>query len=203
MSPPSEALCHGAVLQRSIQAELPACLALSLAAFSADYLPGHCLPAVHMLWCVGSMHSALTASACAWPGCSAWLPPLAQPAQTLFCTTYHLTCGNMSASLLLKHAGACPSGCRIGGATVLLVGVGLWSLGTVVAPPLAHMSLLALCASRVFVSRPQLPKAGCALQSACMLPSLSSRVTRCLALCAAVPACRSAPELMDISSVQL
>ena len=42
--------------------------------------------------------------------------------------------------------------CRIGGAKVLLVGVALWSLGTLVAPPAAKISLLALCASRVFVS---------------------------------------------------
>ena len=42
--------------------------------------------------------------------------------------------------------------CRIGGARVLMVGVVLWSLGTLVAPPAAKISLLALCASRVFVS---------------------------------------------------
>jgi ACS family sodium-dependent inorganic phosphate cotransporter len=41
---------------------------------------------------------------------------------------------------------------RIGGARVLLAGVALWSLGTLVAPPAAKLSLLALCASRVFVS---------------------------------------------------
>lgn len=40
---------------------------------------------------------------------------------------------------------------RIGGATVLLAGVAFWSLGTLVAPPLAHYSLLALCVSRVLV----------------------------------------------------
>lgn len=34
---------------------------------------------------------------------------------------------------------------------MLLAGVALWSLGTLVAPPAAHFSLLALCASRVFV----------------------------------------------------
>ena len=33
-----------------------------------------------------------------------------------------------------------------------MVGVVLWSLGTLVAPPAAKISLLALCASRVFVS---------------------------------------------------
>jgi hypothetical protein len=43
---------------------------------------------------------------------------------------------------------------RIGGAKVLLVGVFLWSLGTLLAPPAAHLSLLALCASRVFVRAP-------------------------------------------------
>ena len=42
--------------------------------------------------------------------------------------------------------------CRIGGARVLMAGVVLWSLGTLVAPPAAKISLLALCASRVFVS---------------------------------------------------
>ena len=41
---------------------------------------------------------------------------------------------------------------RIGGAKVLMAGVVLWSLGTLVAPPAAKISLLALCASRVFVS---------------------------------------------------
>ena len=39
----------------------------------------------------------------------------------------------------------------IGGAKVLAAGVALWSLGTLVAPPAAHMSLLALCATRLFV----------------------------------------------------
>ena len=34
---------------------------------------------------------------------------------------------------------------------MLSAGVGLWSLGTLIAPPAAKMSLLALCASRVFV----------------------------------------------------
>ena len=43
---------------------------------------------------------------------------------------------------------------RIGGARVLLAGVALWSLGTLLAPPAAHMGLLALCASRVFVRAP-------------------------------------------------
>lgn len=41
--------------------------------------------------------------------------------------------------------------CRIGGAMVLLAGVAFWSLGTLVAPPAAKLSLLALCASRVLV----------------------------------------------------
>lgn len=40
---------------------------------------------------------------------------------------------------------------RLGGARVLSAGVGLWSLGTLIAPPAAKTSLLALCASRVFV----------------------------------------------------
>lgn len=40
---------------------------------------------------------------------------------------------------------------RIGGAKVLMAGVALWSFGTLIAPPAAKMSLLALCASRVLV----------------------------------------------------
>ena len=39
----------------------------------------------------------------------------------------------------------------IGGARVLMAGVALWSLGTLVAPPAAHMGLWALCATRVLV----------------------------------------------------
>lgn len=39
----------------------------------------------------------------------------------------------------------------IGGSKVLMAGVALWSLGTLIAPPAAHMSLVALCATRVFV----------------------------------------------------
>ena len=39
----------------------------------------------------------------------------------------------------------------IGGAKVLLVGVAVWSLGTLIAPPAAQLSLFALCATRVFV----------------------------------------------------
>ncbi|CAG9461515.1 unnamed protein product [Pedinophyceae sp. YPF-701] len=40
---------------------------------------------------------------------------------------------------------------KIGGIKVLLAGVVLWSLGTAVAPPLAKMGILWLCASRFFV----------------------------------------------------
>lgn len=40
---------------------------------------------------------------------------------------------------------------RIGGARILFAGVLLWSLGTLIAPPAAHNSLIALCATRVFV----------------------------------------------------
>lgn len=39
----------------------------------------------------------------------------------------------------------------IGGARVLAAGVALWSIGTLIAPPAAKISLLALCATRVFV----------------------------------------------------
>lgn len=45
----------------------------------------------------------------------------------------------------------CCYSCRIGGAYVLMAGVALWSVGTLVAPPAAGISLLALCASRVLV----------------------------------------------------
>ena len=37
---------------------------------------------------------------------------------------------------------------------MLLAGVILWSMGTLLAPPAAKISLLALCASRVFVRTP-------------------------------------------------
>lgn len=40
---------------------------------------------------------------------------------------------------------------KIGGAKVLMAGVALWSLGTLIAPPAAQMSLWALCATRVLV----------------------------------------------------
>ncbi|KIZ04724.1 putative anion transporter 6 [Monoraphidium neglectum] len=40
---------------------------------------------------------------------------------------------------------------RIGGAKVLMAGVALWSFGTLIAPPAAHLGLWALCASRVLV----------------------------------------------------
>lgn len=40
---------------------------------------------------------------------------------------------------------------RIGGARILFAGVLLWSVGTLIAPPAAHNSLVALCATRVFV----------------------------------------------------
>ncbi|PNW71660.1 hypothetical protein CHLRE_16g663600v5 [Chlamydomonas reinhardtii] len=40
---------------------------------------------------------------------------------------------------------------KIGGAKVLAAGVALWSFGTLIAPPAAQTSLLALCATRVLV----------------------------------------------------
>lgn len=40
---------------------------------------------------------------------------------------------------------------RIGGARVLLAGVAIWSVGTLIAPPAAHLGLVALCATRLFV----------------------------------------------------
>jgi hypothetical protein len=44
--------------------------------------------------------------------------------------------------------------CRIGGAKVLMAGVALWSFGTLIAPPAAHLGIWALCATRVLVSTP-------------------------------------------------
>ncbi len=63
-----------------------------------------------------------------------------------------LGCGAsiMDVSCNYQHCTRCA--CRVGGAKVLLLGVLLWSIGTLAAPPLAHISLFALCASRVFVS---------------------------------------------------
>jgi MFS family permease len=40
---------------------------------------------------------------------------------------------------------------KIGGAKVLAAGVALWSFGTLIAPPAAQTSLVALCATRVLV----------------------------------------------------
>ncbi|GIL88401.1 hypothetical protein Vretimale_15008 [Volvox reticuliferus] len=40
---------------------------------------------------------------------------------------------------------------KIGGAKVLAAGVALWSFGTLIAPPAAQLSLLALCVTRVLV----------------------------------------------------
>lgn len=40
---------------------------------------------------------------------------------------------------------------RIGGAKVLMAGVLIWSLGTLIAPPCAKLSITALCASRMLV----------------------------------------------------
>ncbi|KAF6256196.1 carbohydrate transporter [Scenedesmus sp. NREL 46B-D3] len=40
---------------------------------------------------------------------------------------------------------------KIGGVKVLMAGVALWSFGTLIAPPAAHMGIWALCATRVLV----------------------------------------------------
>ena len=40
---------------------------------------------------------------------------------------------------------------RFGGARVIFGGVFAWSLGTLIAPPLAHYNFWALCVSRVLV----------------------------------------------------
>ena len=59
---------------------------------------------------------------------------------------------------------------------MLLAGVVLWSLGTLVAPPAAKISLLALCASRVFVSEtPALPGIE---QKLCVVPEWQRAVKR-------------------------
>jgi hypothetical protein len=54
--------------------------------------------------------------------------------------------------LLLLLALYCCCCCRIGGVKVLMAGVLLWSFGTLIAPPAAHMGIWALCATRVLVS---------------------------------------------------
>lgn len=60
----------------------------------------------------------------------------------LFCLTRVCAAPNPPAPRLRRS---------IGGARVLMAGVALWSLGTLVAPPAAHMGLWALCATRVLV----------------------------------------------------
>lgn len=84
---------------------------------------------------------AVTLPACTSPSCMSFWPKL-----------FLLGCGStiMDASCNYQHCTRCA--CRVGGAKVLLLGVLLWSIGTLAAPPLAHISLFALCASRVFVS---------------------------------------------------
>lgn len=52
------------------------------------------------------------------------------------------------------HSIPCLDPCRIGGAKVLMAGVALWSFGTLIAPPAAHLGIWALCATRVLVSPP-------------------------------------------------
>ena len=63
--------------------------------------------------------------------------------------------GTEGGRIFLAHLSACPPypppRRSIGGSRVLLVGVALWSLGTLVAPPAAKMGLIALCTTRLFV----------------------------------------------------
>ncbi|KAG1669069.1 hypothetical protein FOA52_003987 [Chlamydomonas sp. UWO 241] len=66
---------------------------------------------------------------------------------------------------------------KIGGAKVLLAGVALWSVGTLLAPPCASMSLMALCASRVIVGLGEgvAPSAATSILAKTMPPTERSR----------------------------
>lgn len=66
---------------------------------------------------------------------------------------------------------------KIGGAKVLAAGVALWSLGTLIAPPAAQNSLLALCASRVIVGLGEgvAPSAATSVLAKTMPPNERSR----------------------------
>jgi len=66
---------------------------------------------------------------------------------------------------------------KIGGAKVLAAGVALWSFGTLIAPPSAHMSLWALCATRVLVGLGEgfAPSAATSLLAKIMPPNERAR----------------------------
>lgn len=66
---------------------------------------------------------------------------------------------------------------KIGGAKVLAAGVALWSLGTLIAPPAAQSSLMALCASRVIVGLGEgvAPSAATSVLAKIMPPNERSR----------------------------
>ena len=66
---------------------------------------------------------------------------------------------------------------KIGGARVLLAGVALWSVGTLVAPPAAQMSLMALCITRMIVGLGEgvAPSAATSLLAKMMPPNERSR----------------------------
>ena len=66
---------------------------------------------------------------------------------------------------------------KIGGARVLLAGVLLWSVGTLVAPPAAKLSLLALCVTRMIVGLGEgvAPSAATSLLAKMMPPNERSR----------------------------
>ena len=162
---------------------LRACLAFGLAPFSAGWPPGtDCL--LRTCWmCWVPMHSALTASACAWPGCFAWPPSLAQPGQTSLCTTHNLTCGKRSAPPIAKAHWYMPIWLQdwwrhgaAGGSRLVVAG----HYRRASAGP--HEPPCAMCLSRLCESAPQLPDAGCYRQSSCRLLSLSSVVALCLAV---------------------
>jgi ACS family sodium-dependent inorganic phosphate cotransporter len=66
---------------------------------------------------------------------------------------------------------------KLGGARVLAAGVALWSLGTLVAPPAAQLSLLALCFTRMIVGLGEgvAPSAATSLLAKMMPPNERSR----------------------------
>ncbi|KAG1653261.1 hypothetical protein FOA52_004275 [Chlamydomonas sp. UWO 241] len=65
----------------------------------------------------------------------------------------------------------------IGGSKVLMAGVGLWSIGTLLAPAAAEMSLMVLCASRVIVGLGEgvAPSAATSILAKTMHPNERSR----------------------------
>ena len=66
---------------------------------------------------------------------------------------------------------------KIGGARVLMAGVALWSVGTLIAPPAAQISIWALCATRVLVGLGEgfAPSAATSVLAKIMPPNERSR----------------------------